>query len=259
MFAKERQDKIHEMVCKNGAVSTSDLVKCFEVSIETVRRDLLEMENKGLLARVHGGAVKVGEMPPFYDLAKRHQSRSAEKTALAQIAITEVNEGDFIAVDSGSTAIHFTEAIRDRFTNLTVVTYSLDVLEILRDHKSIQTILCGGHYLHQENSFYGMLTLDMLDHLHVDKAFICPSAVSLEYGIYDYQPDFAMVQKKMMEISNNVYVLADSGKYEKRALIKLDDMKPEFTYVTDGGLSEELKRLYRENGIHVINEAKRKG
>ena len=152
LFAKERHDKIYDMVCKNGAVSTSDLVKLFGVSIETVRRDLLEMENKGLLARVHGGAVKVGEMPPFYDLAKRHQSRSAEKTALAQIAITEVNEGDFIAVDSGSTAIHFTEALRDHFTNLTVVTYSLDVLEILRDHKSIQTILCGGHYLHQENS-----------------------------------------------------------------------------------------------------------
>ncbi len=259
MFAKERQDKIYAMICEKDAVSTSDLVKLFKVSVETVRRDLLEMENAKRLTRVHGGAVKVGEMPPFYELAKRHQSRSAEKTALAQIAITEVCEGDFIAVDSGSTAIHFTEAVRDRFTDLTVVTYSLDVFEILRNHKSIQTILCGGHYLPQENSFYGMFTLDMLARLHVDKAFICPSAVSLEYGIYDYQSDIAMIQKKMMEISNNVYVLADSGKYEKRALIKLDDMRSEFTYITDGGLSGELKRLYRENGIHVINEAKRKG
>ncbi len=259
MLARERQDKIYSMICMNGAVSASDLVRLFGVSIETIRRDLLEMENKGLLARVHGGAVKLGEMPPFYDLAKRHRDRSAEKSALARIAISAVSEGDFIAVDSGSTAIHFAEALRDHFSNLTVVTYSLDVLEILRGHKSIQTILCGGHYLHQENSFYGMLALDMLDRLHVDKAFVCPSAVSLEHGIYDYQPDFAMIQKKMMEISNHVYILADSGKYERRALIKLDNMKSEFTYITDSGLSDEQKRLYLENGINVINEAKLKG
>ena len=122
LLARERQDKIYSMICMNGAVSTSDLVRLFGVSIETIRRDLLEMENKGLLARVHGGAVKVGEMPPFYDLAKRHRDRSAEKSALARIAISAVSEGDFIAVDSGSTAIHFAEALRDHFANLTVVT-----------------------------------------------------------------------------------------------------------------------------------------
>ena len=241
------------MICENDAVSTSDLVKRFGVSIETVRRDLLEMENAKRLTRVHGGAIKIGEMPPFYDLEKRHQSRSAEKSELARIAVSAIREGDFIAVDSGSTAIHFAEALRERFRELTVVTHSLDVFEILRDCKGFQLLLCTGNYLRQENSFCGMFALEMLDRLHVDKAFVCPAAVSLEYGIYDYQSDLCAVQKKLIEISNSVYILADSGKYEKRALIKLDDMKSEYTYITDGRLSEELKKLYRENQLCVIN------
>lgn len=252
MFAKERQDKIYEMICENDAVSTADLVKTFGVSIETVRRDLLEMENGKLLKRVHGGAVKVGDMRPFFELEKRHQSYGEEKASLAKVAASMVKEGDFIAVDSGSTAIFFAEELKRRFSKLTVVTHSLDVFEILCNHKDFNVILCAGYYMRQENSFYGMLTLEMLDRLHVDKCFVCPSAVSLEFGIYDYQPDLCMIQRKMMEISNSVYVTADSSKYEKRALVKLDGMRTDYTYLTDDGLKDELKKLYLENNLRII-------
>ena len=83
MFAKERQDRIYEIVKNNGAVTTSALVKLFDVSIETVRRDLLEMERHGLLSRVHGGAVAIGEMKPYLNLNERNKEFTEQKRYLA--------------------------------------------------------------------------------------------------------------------------------------------------------------------------------
>lgn len=252
MFATERQAKIYEKVLKDDAVSTSSLVKEFGVSIETIRRDFLEMEKKNQLKRVHGGAIKVGNMRSFIELPQRHRTHEAEKTELAKVAVSMIKEGDFIALDSGSTAIYFAEALKETFERLTIVTHSLDVFQILRDHKNFDILLCAGHYMKNENAFYGILTAELLDRLHVEKSFVCPSSVSLDYGVSDFHPDLCMVQKKLIDIADTVYILADNSKFEKRALMKLCDMKPEYKYISDSGLNEELKKLYHENGINII-------
>ena len=252
MFAKERQDIIYKMVQKDGAVTTNTLIETFGVSIETVRRDLLYMERSGLLNRVHGGAVSVGDMKPFNVLKQRNLENSNQKREVAEKAVNFVQEGDIIGVDAGSTAVLLAEALKSRYSKLTVVTYSSDVFEILKDHADFSVILCGGHYLKHENAFYGPMTLNMLEGLHVQKAFICPSAISLEFGICDYQQEFYLIQRKMIENSGCTYILADSSKFEKKALLKLDDMKPEYCYVTDDLLSEALRKVYRENNIRIV-------
>lgn len=251
MFAKERVEKICTMIEKKGAVTTSQLVKLFDVSIETVRRDLLEMEKCGLLTRVHGGAVKKGSMKPFHNLEKRNGEYSKEKKSLCKKAAEFIENGDSIFVDSGSTAILFAEAIRGIFSELTVVTHSLDVFNIISTDNGITPILCGGHIFKNENAFYGHLTLEMLDNMHFKKSFIFPTAVSIDGGICDYQKDLLRIQKKALEISDKVFILADSSKFEKNALLKLDAMNDNYTYITDSGLSDELVKLYKENGLTV--------
>ncbi len=256
MFAKERQDKIYAAIMKNGAVETANLVKSFGVSIETVRRDLLYMENQKLLKRVHGGAVKLGDMRSFPSLEARNHSQTEEKTALAKRAMNFISDGDFIAVDCGSTANFFAEVLKDSFSELTVLTHSMDIFEILRENSGFEIILTGGQYMHKENSFYGTLTLDMLSSMHVQKSFIFPSAISLEYGICDFQPDLYAIQKKMIEIGSEIFVLADSSKFEERALLKVDDMRPEYKYITDGALPDALQKLYADNNIDVYKGEK---
>lgn len=256
MFAKERQDKIYDMLQKNGAVTTSSLMDAFAVSIETVRRDLLNMEQQGRLLRVHGGAVAKGDMKPFLDLKERNGIYGSQKQTLARKATELICEGDIIGIDSGSTAVAFAEALREKFTRLTVITYSLDVFHVLRDCFSV--ILCGGKYMPQENSFYGSLTLDMLKNLHMQKAFICPSAVSLKYGICDYQNDLHLVQKQLLQSSDEIFILADSSKFEQKALLKLEDMKQEYSYVTDIDLADEIRKLYKENNMKIYIGGKQK-
>lgn len=252
MFANERQEKILQMIQANGAVTTNHLVEVFKVSIETIRRDLLCMEKGGLLKRVHGGAVSVGEMKQFNNLKQRNTEHSAEKRQLALKAAECVQENDYIFIDAGSTAIPFAEVLREKFSSLTVVTHSMDVFRILQGYNHFSVILAGGYFHDMENAFCGALTMDFLENIHVQKSFIFPSAISIEFGICDYLQDFYQIQKRMMKNADSIYILADSSKFEKRALLKLDDMKPEYHYVTDQMLPEELQTLYRENDLKVI-------
>lgn len=252
MFALERQNKIYEMLQKSGAVTTSGLVNDFGVSIETIRKDLLSMEQKGQLARVHGGAVIKNNMKSFSDLRQRNKEYSAQKEALALKATEFISDGDIIGIDSGSTAISLAEAIKERFSRLTVITHSHDVFNILCNHKEISVILCGGHYIPSENAFYGAITLATLSNLHMQKAFIFPSAISLNSGIFDFQNDLYQIQKQMIKSAEEIYILADSSKFEKKALLKISDVKTDYHYITDALLPKELKKLYEENNIKIF-------
>ena len=259
MLARERQNQIYTWLRETGAVTTSDLVERLNVSIETVRRDLLAMEQKGLLSRVHGGAVVKGSMKLFPDLQQRNQEYGREKLALSRKAAEFVCEGDIIALDAGSTAIAFARALKERFTSLTVITHTYDVFESLRDHKDFQVILCSGQYLKKENAFCGVLTMDAYEKLHFQKAFIFPSAVSLAFGICDHQSDLYPIQRLLLRRADHTFILADSSKFEKQALMKIDDMRSEYTYVTDNALPAQLQKLYHENNIQIYTGEIKKG
>jgi len=252
MLGSQRQNEIEKILSEKGAVTVADLVEKFSVSIETVRRDLLAMEKKKMLTRVHGGAMLNPEMKPFRSLEMRNEENVEGKRQLAKKACEFIEEGDYIAIDEGSTAIILAEQIKENFKNLTIVTYSLDVFDILRKNVELNVILTGGFFNPHENAFYGNLVLDALDKIHVSKSFIFPTAVSLEFGIGDYHSDLYSIQKKFFEIADKKFILADSSKFEKKALLKVDDMKEEYMYITDSKLPPSLEKLYKENGISVF-------
>ncbi|MBP3592005.1 MAG: DeoR/GlpR transcriptional regulator [Clostridia bacterium] len=259
MLAKERQKKIEKMLAEHGAVLVSELVSRFGVSIETVRRDLLTMEAEEKCVRVHGGAVVKGDMAPPRPFEERHRSMSEEKEALAAAASTFVHEGDVIGLDEGSTGIAFAKALAARFSRLTVVTHSLHVFEILRECKGFEVILLGGSYLDGANALVGDITVQTLRSLHLNAAFIFPSAISLDFGISGHNAALMQVQRAMLSSADAVFVLADSSKLEKKALYKLCEMNESYTFVTDAGLSGELQRLYTENGIKIVIGEKQNG
>lgn len=256
MFAKERQSEIIKMINKSGAVTTTELITIFDVSIETVRRDLLELEKKGQLQRVHGGAMTVSKMKSSSELSERIEQNKNDKIELCETAVMLVNENDIIGVDSGSTAIYFAEALKRRLSALTVVTHSLDVFNILTEKEGFQVILCAGHFYKQEKAFYGQLALETMKQLHVQKAFLFPSAISLQNGICDFSVGLQQMQRQLMLCSDKVYFLADNEKFEKNALLKLCDMNSNYVFVTDAKLNEHYRQMYQETGMNIITSRK---
>lgn len=252
MFARERQDRIVELIEKNGAVRLSELTQLFSVSVETIRRDLLDLEKQNCLRRVHGGALRIPDSGKYLTRKERQEKNSVQKEELVQYASGLIQEKDVIMIDCGSTATAFAQMLADRFDELTVITNSMDVFELLRGKENYTLYLCTGFYSGGENAFYGPWTLDFLDQFHAKTSFIFPSAVSLQYGIMDYNRELYAVQKKMISRSDRVVFCADSDKFEKSGLLKLADLKEGSILVTDCGLKEEIAGLYRENNIRII-------
>jgi DeoR/GlpR family transcriptional regulator of sugar metabolism len=240
------------MVHTQSAVTTTELIEKFGVSIETIRKDLILLEKSNELDRVHGGAVIKATAGHWLDLSKRINANKSEKAELSSLAMELLNEGDTIAVDSGSTALEFSEMLKERFNSLTIVTHSMDVFNKIHSHKDFNVILCGGYFLSDENAFYGAFTIKMLEDIHVGKVFILPSAVSIKNGICDYQPLLFEIQKKLITVGDEIIVMADSSKYEKNALLKICSINEKYVYISDSALPEKIKEIYRNNNINII-------
>lgn len=252
MLVNARRNKICKLLQTQSAVTTAALAKKFDVSIETIRKDLLSLEKNNELVRVHGGAVLKASARPYWELSKRLDDKRPEKTEVSRLAANYIKNGDSIAIDTGSTAIEFIETLMERFDTLTIVTHSMDVFQKAHDFKNFNILLCGGYFLNHENSFYGTFAKDMLERIHVTKVFIFPWAVSLSNGICDSQPQLAEMQQKLLSVGDKVIVLADSSKYEKSALIKVADMNPGYIYIADSRLPDEVKEVYKNNNITII-------
>ncbi len=249
LLANKRHSEIVALVKKNGGAKVTDIAKRFNVSIETVRRDLLELEKKNLLTRVHGGAMPIDEMNAYHSLSERKEEYVNEKIQLSVTASKYVKDGDVIYVDSGSTPVHFARAIKSK--EITVVTCSLDVFNELSGGRA-KVILCGGEYVSTVASFCGALAIETLKKLYVNKAFIFPSAISLRHGVCDFSRDVYPIQKEILTRADKIFVLASNEKFEKNGLLKICDVLPEYTFITDKGLKKEIENVYLENNIEVI-------
>lgn len=252
MFADERKTKIADMLKERPSVTTSELMELFQVSVETIRRDLECMESQGQLRRVHGGAVSLGKLQNYTRLSGRVGEHQAEKHDLALKACSYIREGDYIAMDAGSTAFELAALLGDRFQELTVFTHSMEVVRILAERENIHVILAGGLYLPEEKCFCGHLTLDMAHQLHVSKCFIAPAAISLNFGISDHMQELIAVQRAFLKISDQAYILADSSKFEKCAPLKICDFDPKHLFITDSGLPDAVLEAYHEANVNVI-------
>lgn len=251
MFASQRQEQIQVMLKENGAVTVAGLMETFGISMETARRDLAAMEKAGLLARVHGGALPLDSAQLYRPLKERMQLQQPQKLAIARAAAELVAEDDFIAICAGSTALAFARELRKRFRRLTVVTYSLDVLNALRDLPEYTVILAGGTYLPEEGAFVGPATADLISRIYVQKAFIFPSMLSLEKGISTHTAPSPQIAT-LIHQCDQVYVLADNTKFEKNSLYQITPMRQNFIYITDANMPAPLRQLYEDNHLKFI-------
>lgn len=252
LFANERHEIICQMIKEKGSVTTSRLCREFNVSVETVRKDLLSLEKSHELKRVHGGAVRA-DAARYTTLQERSKRNIEEKLELSGLAERFIKDGDTIYVDAGSTAVQFVKVLK-KFKNLTVVTSSLDVCVELRGCYNIDLILCGGNFMEKENVFCGGLNNDMLKTVNCDKAFLFPSGISMDKGVTVFSPMFTLMYETLISRSDEVFFLADSDKFEKHATYTAAELCSEFVFITDSKLPADIKNKYRENGLTVISE-----
>lgn len=252
MLAADRREEILKKLSIEGSVIVSKLTREFDVSIETIRRDLETLEKKGLLKRVHGGAVLKGNQSSKLHYAKRKDESIEEKREIAQKAVSYIEEGSVIALNNSTTNLEIAKEMKHHFDELTIITNSLMITNELAEKENFTIILLGGVLNSKEYSFDGQFTGDMLSNFVVHKSFLSMAGVSLSRGVTDYLMSEVHIQKKLIEISQEVIVLVTSDNVDNESLVKIADIEEINLIITDSKVNPDIIKKYSEYGVEII-------
>jgi DeoR/GlpR family transcriptional regulator of sugar metabolism len=254
MLAQQRHEQISQALRTEGAVAVGTLADRLDVSEATVRRDLLELERRGALARVHGGAVAVGDNDePFAQVAGVHVP---EKDAIAERAAAMIEDGDTVLLDIGTTAHRLAHRLRGR--SITVITNNLAAYDELREDDSVELILLGGTVRRSYRSLVGFLTEDALKQLHADFAFLGTSGVRTDGQVLDTTAIEVPAKRAMIAASDQVVLLADASKFPGRGMARVCGPQELDVVVTEGGGDPPALAALADAGVE-IRQADRPG
>ena len=246
MLAKQRQERILDEVRSAGGARVSDLVDLLGVSDMTIRRDILALARKGLVARVHGGATVPGgrsaEEPGF---AAKSGLRTAEKAAIARAAAALVEPGDSVAISGGTTTYAVALELR-AVPELTVVTNSVPVGDVLHAgaREDLTVVLTGGVRT-PSDALVGPVAVAALRTLHVDWLFLGVHGFDERAGFTSPNLVEAETDRAMVACARRVVVVADSTKWSVIALSSIAPLDDVDVLVTDRGLAPDAQRLVR--------------
>ncbi|RHW37490.1 DeoR/GlpR transcriptional regulator [Lysinibacillus yapensis] len=255
MLQEQRHKMIESFLKHQKAVKASELAVLLDVSIDTVRRDLEILEKKGLVKKVHGGAVLIQNTDNVLNklFSEREVKNIEKKQEVASLAIELIEEGQAIALNGGTTTIEIAKAIVDKFKRLTVITNDLRILSILGANKHFNVILTGGFFNPEEYTLYGKQCEEILSNFNIDIAFITVNAISLEHGLTDFRINEVGVIQSMLSRSKYKIVAADSSKFETSAFINICPLKEIDLIVTDHSLPSDVLEEYSNQNIRILS------
>lgn len=246
MLAQDRHRIIIARISDQASVSTLELSRLMHVSAETIRRDLVALEQTGALRRIYGGAVSTRRQqssePPF---RQRMVLNTQPKQAIGVAAFRLIKPGQMIFIDLGTTCAEIARALALDFRG-TVVTQSLLVADALGENRDVEVILAPGRLRRGEWAVTGSATVTFLERMNFDVALLSCGGVDAEGGVTDFNFDDAEVKRRVARNSESAYVAADSSKHGvvgSFAVMPWFDLRGLITDVLPPrGLVEEINR-----------------
>lgn len=251
MRPRERQAAIADIVRGHGRVTVDALVSRFGASAETIRRDLTVLADKGVIHKVHGGAVAphgTGEDP----FQQRMGHNVAAKRHIAKLARALVEPGDTLFIDTGTTTLMFAEEL-DGIEGLTVITNSVEIAKVISEREEAADLfLVGGAYNADNRQTVGLMALRQIESFRGSRAMITIGTMDAASGAMDYNIEEAQVARAMIENSRSAVVLADSSKFDRIAPFSVGSLDRFDALVCEREPGEALRRALDEAGVEVL-------
>ncbi|GAB2938479.1 DeoR/GlpR family DNA-binding transcription regulator [Streptomyces heilongjiangensis] len=251
MYAPERQQEILRLARDGGRVDVVSLAEEFQVTAETIRRDLKALDRAGLVQRVHGGAIPAGRLDFEPDLAERESTAADEKDRIAQAALAELPIDGTVVLDAGTTVARLAAAIPLEAT-LTAVTHSLPIAARLADHPGIQLHLVGGRVRHRTRAAVDAWALRAYGEIRADVLFVAANGFSPARGLTTPDLAEAAVKRAAMAAARRVVLLADSSKCGQEHFARFGALSDVDLLITDSGLSPEDALAIERDGTEVL-------
>ena len=247
----ERQRQILSLLSQQGRLSVAEIVAQFSISEATARRDLETLALQGKGQRVHGGILAVEQAPPELPILERENEQPDEKTRIGRAAAKLVQNNETIFLGSGTTVLEIARNVREH-KNLTVITNSLAVLNILAGIKEITVVCLGGMLRESELSFIGHITEQALVEVRADKVFMGTRGVSLEHGLTNDYLQETLTDRAILKSGREIIIVADHTKINRVATVLLAPLNSMHTFVTDSGTDKKFVQALKKQGISVV-------
>ena len=250
MLSVERHQQILEHILTNKSVRVNELSDILDVSLATIRRDLSQMEEKGLILRVHGGAISAedSEEPPILN---RKNKQSEAKRRIGSAAAALVNDNETIIITSGTTTEAMVPFVTGK-SGLTVITNAINIASQLTRYPHISVIVLGGWLRHSEFSMHGHITDQALQDFHADKIFHGIFGLDPEFGLTGVDMQEVQTDRKILSAAQQLIILADHTKFGVLGQIRLTSLEKVNTIITDDQTPEHYIFSLRERGVQVI-------
>ncbi len=247
----ERQEQLLKIVESSNRITVADICDIFQISEATARRDLESLAEQGKVQRVHGGAIAIRKAPPELPLHQRMSDQADLKQKIGLAASRLVKEGETVFLGSGTTVL---EVARNLINckNLTVITNSLLVLNVLSEHPHINLVVLGGVLRQSEQSLIGHITEQAVSELRAERAIMGIHSIDAEHGLTNDYLEETMTDRKILKMAKEVIVVADHTKCGRVSTAFLAPVTSIHTFVTDGGAPAEFVNSLRDQGVKVI-------
>jgi DeoR family transcriptional regulator, aga operon transcriptional repressor len=253
LLCEERRREILRLLDDQGRVTVDSLAGSFRVSAVTIRADLEELGDKGLLVRSHGGAILPLSPQQEYPLQLKKTLHHAEKLRIGRAAAQLIQPRQTVIIDGGTTTAEVARALkRNCPEGLTVITHALNIALELADSPNISLIVIGGIFRQISRSFVGPPAERMMSELHADHFFLAVDGLDPEMG--PSTPDVleAQINAQMIQAAREVSVVADASKFGRRSLSLIGDMRSVRRVITDSRVNEDMVCCLRKIGIEVL-------
>ncbi len=252
MIPNQRREKILELIKEDGSAKVVDLARIFKVTEVTIRQDLDKLEKDGLVTKEHGGAFLKNIKDQVQTFSLSNSSENAnKKEQIATKCLELIERGDTIILDSGSTTTEIAKKLKG-FKELTVITNALNIALMLGAEPGIEVIVTGGEFKPPTLSLTGQKAADFFKGLNVQKLFLATAGISLKSGLTYPSISDLVVKKAMIEAADITYLVADSTKVGKSAFASLGALSLIDYIITDNGIEEIHKDLFKNNEIELI-------
>ena len=249
-FAEERQNSILSLLKTKEKLLVSELCDLYDVSSATIRNDLNTLEKKGLLKRTHGGAIANLKIGFEETSVQKFNVSTQEKVHIAERAESFVEDGDIIAIDTGTTTYALAKMLSGK-QNLTVVTTDLRIANLLEGYKGVSLIIAGGAVRKGFGCTTGALANNVLMQMNVDKVFMATNSVGLDGSLSTPDIEQAQIKKSLLKMGRQTFLLCDSTKFTASSFINFGNLNDIDCIITDTGIDPEIAERIKSSGWHI--------
>lgn len=250
MHASARQAAILRALSREGSINVMDLAEQLSVSDETIRRDIKAMAAKGLVERVHGGAI-LPDLLREPDFQKRMAYNADAKQRIAKRVAAEIRTGDSLLLDTGTTTLYIARALAEH-SDLMVVTNGSDIARTLAQAGRNRVYLAGGEIRGDDGAVFGASAIKFIEAFRVRLAILSIGALDLQDGLMDFHLAEAEFSQVALTRANRVIVAADHSKFGAQASVRVADFSAIHALVTDRRPPEPFMKRLEEAGVEVL-------